>query len=236
MIRYDNRDTGHSTTYALGHPTYTLDDLVDDTMRVLDGYGLPAAHLVGMSMGGMIAQLATLQYPARVRSLTAISTTPVGRDNADLPGSDPALNAQSADAAVVDWTARAAVIAHMVEESRLLSGTGRPFDLARTTALIERDYDRARNFANATNHTLLHGGERWQGRLNELRGPLLVIHGTADPIFPIAHGVALAGAVAGGTLVRLEGGGHELHEDDWETIIAAIIEHTGAVKVSESAV
>ena len=186
-------------------------------------------------MGGMIAQLATLQYPTRVRSITAISTTPVGRDNADLPGFDPALSAQFAEAGAVDWGVRASVIAHMVEESRLLRGTGRSFDLAQTTAFIERDYDRARNFANATNHTLLHGGERWQGRLNELRGPLLVIHGTADPIFPLAHGVALAGAVDGGTLVRIEGGGHELHEDDWETIIAAIVGHTAAGNPSDSA-
>jgi pimeloyl-ACP methyl ester carboxylesterase len=63
VIRYDHRDTGRSTTQEPGAPAYALDDLADDTIRVLDGYGIPAARVVGMSMGGMIAQLIALQYP-----------------------------------------------------------------------------------------------------------------------------------------------------------------------------
>ena len=92
--------------------------------------------------------------------------------------------------------------------------------------MIERDLDRARNFASATNHLILKEPER-QYRASDLRAPLLVIHGTADPLFPIEHGLALAQTVPGATLVRLEGGGHELHQAHWDTIIAAIIDHTG---------
>ena len=73
---------------------------------------------------------------------------------------------------------------------------------------------------------MLKGGERWRGRLQEMKVPLLVIHGTADPIFPVEHGVALAQAVAGAKLVRIEGGGHELHEANWHEIIDAIVAHT----------
>jgi pimeloyl-ACP methyl ester carboxylesterase len=72
----------------------------------------------------------------------------------------------------------------------------------------------------------LRVGEEWQGRLHEMRAPLLVIHGTADPIYPVAHGVALSEAVRGAKLVRIEGGGHELHRADWDTIIDAIVMHT----------
>jgi alpha/beta hydrolase fold. len=119
------------------------------------------------------------------------------------------------------------VIRFMVTDSRMLAGTAHPFDEARVRRLIERDFDRARNFASATNHLLVGGGEAWEGRLGELRAPLLVIHGTADPLFPIEHGIALAEKIAGATLVRLDGGGHELHEAHWDTIITAIVAHTG---------
>jgi hypothetical protein len=74
----------------------------------------------------------------------------------------------------------------MVSDSRMLAGTAHPHDAARARELIERDFDRVRNFASATNHFMLDGGDEWHGRVGELREPLLVIHGT--PIFPIEHG------------------------------------------------
>jgi pimeloyl-ACP methyl ester carboxylesterase len=229
VVRYDNRDTGRSTTQEPGPPAYTLDDMADDAVRVLDAYGISSAHLVGMSMGGMIAQLVALSHPARVTSLTTISSSPFGSDSADLPGSSPALHDHFAEFPKVDWADRAQVVRFMVEDSRLIAGSAHPFDEARATRLIERDYDRARNLASATNHFMLKGGEAWQGRLHELKAPLLVIHGTADPVFPIEHGVALREAVAHAAIVRLEGTGHELHEADWDEIIAAIVDHTGQV-------
>ena len=73
VIRYDQRDTGHSTKYPPGNPGYTLDDFAKDAIDVLDGYGIASAHIIGMSLGGMIAQLAAVGYPSRVRSLTTIS-------------------------------------------------------------------------------------------------------------------------------------------------------------------
>src|SRR5436190_19633592 len=75
VIRYDHRDTGRSVTYEPGHPGYTVSDLVADAVGVLDGYELDAAHVVGMSMGGALAQLLALDFPDRVLSLTLISTS-----------------------------------------------------------------------------------------------------------------------------------------------------------------
>jgi pimeloyl-ACP methyl ester carboxylesterase len=91
VIRYDNRDTGRSTTIAPGQAAYTIDDMADDAVAILDGYGLKAAHLVGMSLGGMIAQLAALKNPERVQSLTAISSSRFDEDDDSLPPMDPAL-------------------------------------------------------------------------------------------------------------------------------------------------
>jgi pimeloyl-ACP methyl ester carboxylesterase len=226
VIRYDNRDTGHSTTYEPGAPPYTFDDMVEDTFRVLDGYGLLSAHLVGMSMGGFIVQLAALKHPARVTTLTVISTSPAGEDTSALPGTSPAYLKHGERFAQVDWSDRAQPVAYLVEDSRQLAGHAHPFDEAAATHFIERDYDRAHNFASVVNHTQLEGGDEPPTRLSDLRPPLLVIHGTADPIFPIEHAHAFTAAVPAATLLRLEGSGHELHESDWDPIITAITTHT----------
>jgi pimeloyl-ACP methyl ester carboxylesterase len=235
VIRYDNRDTGRSTTWEPGHPGYRFDDMADDTVRIMDAYGLPAAHLVGMSMGGMIAQLAALKHRSRVLTLTVISASPFGEDSSGLPGPARAYDEHAAGFGDVDWSDRAQAIGFLVEESRALAGTAYPFDEAAARSLAEHDHDRADRFASAANHLILEGGDSSSARLGELEVPLLVIHGTADPLFPIAHGIALSRAVPDATLVRLEGGGHELHEAHWDRIIAAIVSHTGHQQSSSRA-
>ena len=95
IVRYDNRDTGLSTAFPLGNPTYTSDDMIDDAIRILDGYAIPSAHIVGMSMGGALAQLVALKHPARVASLTVISSSPVGADTSSLPGPSAAYSAHA---------------------------------------------------------------------------------------------------------------------------------------------
>jgi pimeloyl-ACP methyl ester carboxylesterase len=226
VIRYDLRDTGLSTKYPPGEPGYAFDDLVDDAFRVLDGYAIPAAHIAGMSLGGMIGQVAASRQPSRVLSLTAISSTPVGVRG--LPGSRDPWASHAGEGEKIDWTARDEVIDFMLEESRLIASTAHPFDAAKMRAFIERDYDRSGGLLSATNHGAVMMGDMPRGVLQDIEAPLLVIHGTADPVFPREHGAALAEAVPGARLLPIEGGGHELHEADWDTIIGAITEHTGA--------
>ncbi|TIS87395.1 alpha/beta hydrolase [Mesorhizobium sp.] len=228
VVRYDNRDTGRSTKYAPGEPPYTFDDMADDAIRVLDGHGIGKAHVVGMSMGGMIAQLVALKYPSRVLSLTVISSSPLGIDTSHLPGTTEAYMEHSAEGAKVDWSDRGQAIDFIVKDAQALTGSAHPFDEKRTRAFVERDYDRSGGFLSATNHFMLKGGQDWNGHLHDLKTPLLVIHGTEDPIFPVEHGAALAETVSGGRLVRIDGGGHELHPDDWATIVPAIVAHTQA--------
>ncbi|ESX47037.1 alpha/beta fold hydrolase [Mesorhizobium sp. C416B] len=226
VIRYDNRDTGLSTKYATGEPPYTFDDMADDAVRVLDGCGIGKAHVVGMSMGGTIAQRLALRHPSRVITLTVISSSPVGIDTSHLPGTTEADMEHSADGAKVDWSDRHQVIGFVVKDARAIASTAHPFDEKAMRAFVQQDYDRSGGFLSATNHFMLKSCEDLKGRLREIKVPLLVIHGTSDPIFPVEHGAALADAVAGGRLVRVEGGGHELHPDDWGTIVAAIVTHT----------
>ena len=224
VIRYDNRDTGLSTKYTPGEPPYTFEDMVEDAVRVLDDHGIAKAHVVGMSMGGMIAQIVALKYPTRVSALTVISSSPLGIDTSNLPGASQAYREHSAEGADVDWSDRDQVLDFMVKDARAIASTLHPFDEERARAAIKEDYDRSGGLASASNHFLLKGGGP-ERRITDLTVPLLVIHGTTDPIFPIEHGEALAGAVPGARLVRIEGGGHELHRNDWPQIVEAIATH-----------
>jgi pimeloyl-ACP methyl ester carboxylesterase len=226
VIRYDNRDTGRSTGYEPGTATYTGDDLAADAVAVLDEHGVEQAHLVGMSMGGGIAQVVALAYPARVASVTAISTSPIGERHGHLPGPTSEYMKHAAAFEDLDWSDTQAVANLIVEDARQLAGTRHPFDEAAARELVTRDLERAIDPARLANHGSVGDGEPKARRLDELAAPFLVIHGTADPLFPYPHGVALAEAVPGSTLVTIEGGGHELHEGDWDQILDAITRHT----------
>ncbi|RDL48770.1 Aclacinomycin methylesterase RdmC [Ensifer sp. M14] len=225
VIRYDNRDTGLSTKYAPGNPPYSMDDMAGDAVAVLDAYGIPAANVVGMSLGGMIAQILALSAPRRVSSLTLVSTTPIGL-GLELPPISAAYMEHAASAESLDWSDRTQVIDFMTRDARIIASSTHPHDVDRIRAFIERDYDRSGGLLSATNHFMLQGGDSVKGKLKSLEAPLLVIHGTTDPIFSVEHGMATADAVAGSEFLPITGGGHELHGDDWGLILAAITRHT----------
>jgi pimeloyl-ACP methyl ester carboxylesterase len=225
VIRYDNRDTGRSTCCVPGQPDYTFDDMVDDVFRVLDAYGVEAAHLVGMSMGGAIAQRAALERPGRVKTLTLISTSPIETGRSELPGVSDAYAEHLRTASPPDWSDRASATDAMVGEMRALAGTAESFDEAAARETAERDFDRARSYASATNHYALPDGRPLRHRLSDLAAPLLVIHGDADPLFPIAHAEAFLEVLPEAGLVRLAGGGHELASVHCPTIVGAIADH-----------
>ena len=224
VIRYDHRDTGRSEAYPPGRPKYGGEDLVADAVRVLDGYGIARAHVVGLSMGGALAQLLALDFPDRVASLVLMSTSPAGPAG-DLPGPTDAYRAFAAGAAV-DWNDPASVSESVVAETRALAGGERPFHEARVRALVARDVERARSVAGAQNHALLDGGEPWRDRLGAIAVPALVVHGSADPLFPLGHGRALAGEIPGARLLVLDGAGHGLDPADWDEVVPAIVDHT----------
>lgn len=225
VIRYDHRDTGRSTTYEPGKPGYTGAELSADAVGVLDGLGISAAHLVGVSAGGGIAQEIALDSAERVVSLTLISTSPVARGDRDLPP-PTAEFARYVATAEADWSNPNSVIDYLVDYSRVFAGE-RAFEENRVRELLRRDIERARDFAAVRNHDLLAHGEGSQRPLSSITAPTLVIHGTADPMFPVEHGEALAEEVPGAGLLRLEGAGHGVDRADWESIARAVVEHTG---------
>jgi pimeloyl-ACP methyl ester carboxylesterase len=225
VIRYDNRDTGRSIGYEPGTAGYTVGDLVGDAVGVLDEHGIERAHVVGMSMGGGIAQMVALEHPERVATLTAISTSKVGADDRQLPDPSEEYMRHAAAWEELDWSDTAALADMLVRESRALAGTRHPFDEAAARALVTRDLARTTDPRRLANHAEIRD-ESSGRRAEDIAVPLLVIHGTADPLLPYEHGLALANAVPGATLVPIEGGGHELHERDWDQILDAIVRHT----------
>jgi pimeloyl-ACP methyl ester carboxylesterase len=227
VIRYDHRDTGRSVTYAPGRPGYTGADLVADAVSVLDAYEIPAAHVVGLSAGGALAQLLALDFRDRVRSLVLISTSPATPGERGLPSASERYRRFLASAEV-NWSDRTSVIEYLVGYSRVLAGGERPFDEAAARAFVRRDVERARNIASSENHGLIAEGEVSSEPLSSIALPTLVIHGTADPMFPLEHGEALAKEIPGAKLLTLERAGHGLERADWETIASAIVEHTAA--------
>ncbi len=231
VIRYDHRDTGRSITYEPGSPGYTGDDLVADAAGVLDAYGIPAAHLVGVSAGGAFAQLLALDFADVVLSLVLISTSPAVPGDRELPPPTEEFS-RFASTAHVDWSDAESVIEYLVGYSRVLAGGQRPFDETATRDLARRDVERARSFAAAQNHDAIPNGERSRAASLSIDVPTLVIHGTADPMFPLGHGEALAAEISGARLLQLDRAGHGLDRADWQTVARAILEHTGAAATS----
>jgi pimeloyl-ACP methyl ester carboxylesterase len=225
VIRYDHRDTGCSVTYEPGQPGYSGADLVSDAVGVLDAYEIAAAHLVGVSAGGAFAQLVALDHPDRVSSLVLISTSPALPVGRALPPPSDEFG-RFVSTATVDWSDPESAIDYLVGYQRVLAGGRRPFDEGATRSLVRRDVKRAHRFAAVRNHDALPEGEASSGTLSSIAAPTLVIHGTADPMFPIEHGEALAQEITGATLMPLENAGHGVDRADWDTIAGAILEHT----------
>jgi pimeloyl-ACP methyl ester carboxylesterase len=236
VVRYDNRDTGRSVSYPPGAPLYTSDDLLADAVGLLDVLGLDSAHVVGISMGGGLAQELALDHPHRVRTLTLISTSravPGGPDAPQLPPPSEEVRALFADEPPApDWTDRKAVIDYIVEGQRPYFRRG--FDEAHLRELAGRIVDRTTDIeASLTNHWLLNddAGDDVSRRpgLGQISAPTLVMHGTADPMFPYGHGEALAREIPGARLLPLEGVGHQVPPPDvWDEVIPALLRHTGS--------
>jgi pimeloyl-ACP methyl ester carboxylesterase len=228
VVRYDLRDTGRSVSYEPGAPAYTGDDLVEDAAGLIDSLGLRQAHLVGMSMGGGFAQLVALDHPDRVSSLTLIATSPAvpGEADRDLPSMTQQAQAEFAAIAEPDWADRDAVVDYIVAFERACAGAN-GFDEAEWRELAGHVFDRTTNIRSGlTNHDVLSEDDRPRAPLSSLKVPTLVIHGTEDPLFPLAHGLALAEEIRGARMLPVEGMGHEVVEHDWGVIVPAILEHT----------
>ena len=214
VIRYDNRDSGLSTWVE---DVYTLDDMADDAAGLLDALGIAAAHVVGASMGGFIAQLLTLNHPGRVLTLTSIMSGPNGDDQVQ-----PTAEGSAVLMAPAPPTREERIALGLWAKQKLL-GPADPFDDAYEGARITRAVDRAYHpagFGRQLGAILVA-----RGRLERLRSvsvPTLVIHGDADILVPVENGRRVAAAVPGARLMEIEGMGHDVPRRVWSQVADAI--------------
>ena len=189
VLRYDARDQGRSTTWPVGEPGYGMGDAVGDVLALLDDEGVDRAHVLGVSGGGLVGQLLALDHPARVATLTLVSSTP---GSAGLPGMSDDLRAFfDGGADEPDWDDRDAVVAYLTELERPFQRGG--YDEALQRVIAQRTVDRSNDLRAAlTNPFLVDPGPSVRDRLGEIAVPTLVVHGDDDPLFPLAHGEALA--------------------------------------------
>ena len=236
VIRYDNRDTGQSTCVDFAKSPYTLGDMARDAVGLLDALEVERAHVAGASMGGMIAQTLALEHPGRLRTLTSIMSSPLGRSGmegilnpaaAKLPGPAPKVMEVLQAGMASPPRTREERIAQAVRLWRALAGSGEPFDEAAVREREARVFARAKDPDASQNHQLAIGAS--PDRTDALRGvriPALVIHGSDDPILPLAHGRATAEAIPGAKLLVIEGMGHDIPAKAAKRIAQAIVEHT----------
>ena len=222
IIRYDNRDVGKSITYEYGHPEYTFEDLADDAIQVLDAYKVDKAHIVGMSMGGIITQIIALKHPSRVLTISLIMTS---NFDSSLPQKDSKVTEALSELKIRNWQNKDEVVEYFIKKSKVLIGSKHIFDEEKIRRLNEEEFDRASNLQSMENHGLIKGWGSYLSRTNEINAPTLVIHGTDDTIIPYEHGIHLSEVIPNAVLVTLEGTGHELHHNDWDEIISAISKH-----------
>lgn len=235
VIRFDNRDAGLSTKFdAAGIPDmmatikaamegkpvespYTLDDMADDAVGLLDALGIGKAHICGASMGGMIAQVIACRHPKRVRSLTSIMST---TGNPSLPQGKP-----EAIAAVVAPApaGRKACIEHNLNVWRKIWSPGFPFEEERARTFMEQCFDRSYHPQGMArqNTAIIANGDR-RAKLSTIRVPALVIHGADDPLIPVDGGKDTACVIPGANLLIIDGMGHDMPRGAWPQIISAI--------------
>ncbi len=246
VIRFDNRDSGLSTKFdEAGVPDimevftagmkgevinspYTLDDMADDAVGLLEAIGIEKAHICGASMGAAIAQTVTIRHPSRVLSLIPIYGT---TGNPELPMPKPEVYSVFI---TPPPEGREAFIQHFIDGVKTLAGPGFPFDEEWHSKIADQAYDRSfypQGVALQMAAIVAHGNRK--PSLTSVTAPTLVIHGTDDPIVLVEGGKDTAEAITGAELLLIEGMGHDLPNGKgaWPQIIDAIADHTRKVAI-----
>ena len=238
VIRFDNRDTGLSSKIdEAGVPNvaevfaslmkgeeanipYTLDDMADDAIGLLDALNIEKAHLFGVSLGGMITQIMAIHNPSRVWSLTSMASI---TGNPEIPMGKPELFIELVNPPP---TEREAYIENRVALIRKLAGSKHPIDEQRTRQHFERSYDRGFYRPGIARHGVAGAvnSDRTQA-LKSVGAPTLVIHGSEDPLFPVEQGKATVDAIPGAELLIIDGMGHWFPIAVWPLLVDAIDKH-----------
>jgi pimeloyl-ACP methyl ester carboxylesterase len=230
VVRFDNRDIGHSTHLSAPPPTiaqllrrsrtaasYTLADMAEDTAALLRELDISPAHVIGASMGGMIAQTLAARHPSRVRSLVSIMSNTGSRIWGQPSLRTYAVLLRRAPAG------RDAYIAHIERVFAAIGSPGLPRDIEQVRELAAGSYDRDHDPDGPGRQlaAIIASGNR-AAELRRITAPTLVVHGKADPLVAYSGGRATARLIPGAKLMSVEGMGHDLPRAVWPRLIDAI--------------
>jgi pimeloyl-ACP methyl ester carboxylesterase len=247
VIRFDNRDIGQSTKLTGGkrispldilklrffgilpQSTYTLRDMAQDTTGLMDALGIRSAHVVGVSMGGAIAQEIAIHFPDRIRSLTSIMST---TGNRSLPPAKPealaVLNDRGPDP-LVDFEG---YLAHSVKGAFAVGSPGYPPDPEETKLRIRNDFNRSYSPAGfQRQYAAAAASPDRRPKLATIKAPTVVIHGADDPLVPLTGGQDTAASIPGAALVVIPGMGHDFPPPLYDTIVDGIMQAVNRAKV-----
>ena len=242
VIRFDNRDIGLSTKFEEAGvpdlmkevmaaqrgetilPPYTVEDMADDAVGLLDALNIEKAHICGASMGGMIVQIIAFRHPTRVLSLTSIMST---TGNPNLPQAKPeALQVLLKPAP----TEREAYIEESVKRRRILYGSGFPYPEDQVREFAAISYDRSFYPQGMARQLFaILATENRVPKLGSIKVPTVVIHGGDDPLVPVEGGKETAESISGSELIIIEGMGHSLPTETWPQIVDAIANNADKV-------
>lgn len=238
VIRFDNRDVGLSgrpvnadvpdlaaleQSLTTGHPArppYTLDDMAADGIGLLQGLGIQRAHVAGVSMGGMIAQVMASVFPRYVRSLTSMMSS-TGRP--DLPPPTP----EALEVLLTPFpTDRKGYIESFMRTYRIISGPVYPINEARVRRWAQLHFENGLNPDGVTRQlaAILYAGDRTEA-LHRITAPTLVLHGDADPVLSVACAHATADAIPGARLEIVPGMGHVIPDTLWDFVVDQMAAH-----------
>jgi pimeloyl-ACP methyl ester carboxylesterase len=231
VIRFDNRDVGRSSHLRDARPpdlmgammrgdvssaSYSLDDMAQDGFGLLDALGRPAAHVLGASMGGMIAQVMATRHPERVLSLTSIMSTPAPALTNPTPAATAVLMQSPA-------TTREAAIAQGLEAARITGSPGYPADEQWRAELMGQLWDQGLDPAGTARQlmAIYASGDRTDA-VRGIAVPTLVVHGDSDPLINVSAGRRTAELIGGAELLIIPGMGHDLPRQVWPAIVDAV--------------
>ena len=218
-VRFDNRDVGRSTWLADGD-TYRVEDMAADAVGLLDVLGVAKAHIVGMSMGGMVAQTVASDFPGRTLSLTSIMSN---TGNPDLPPATPAAWAVISQPAP-DPADREAFLAHAVHNAEVIGSPGYPWPPGALRQRAEQEVERAFHPAGVARQmaAIRLSGDRRE-RVKTVGAPTVVLHGAEDPLVPVEGGRDTAAVIPGAELRIIPGMGHDMPPALYPTFVEAIL-------------
>jgi pimeloyl-ACP methyl ester carboxylesterase len=246
VVRYDNRDIGLSSkidaagrprlmraglAYTLGLPVkagYTLDDMAQDAIGLLDALRIKRAHVIGASMGGMIAQILAAKYPRRINSLVSVMSS---SGNPRLPG--PAWKIRLRMVNRPNTLDRETLVRHSMQIWQLIGSPDYPLSEPEMRVRLQQSYERSSYPHGLARQTLaiLASGSRL-GLLAAIRAPTLIVHGAADRLVPVAAAHDLAKHIAGARIEIIPGMGHDLPEPLIPRLVASMLHHFASAERS----